>query len=158
LPALPTTSLYEDETGRLWAGTLQGAFRRTLPAGPWESVKSRLADLIPAVARAVSLNGANGVGARRDRQGNVWVGPVGEALWRTSPGSGGRASGEHITVRPGLSSDVVSAVYQDREGNVGVGTQSGPHELTPRKVTPVREIGPVAAVQATPDGSAWLAS
>ena len=158
LPLSPTNTLYEDEAGRLWVRTFQGSFRRESPDKRWERVTPRLDQSIAANQLAPARSASTQPGARRDRQGNVWIISLGQGLWRIRPGANDRSAVEHMTVQTGLSSDVVTALYEDREGNIWVGTQSGLHELTPRMVTPVRDIGTAVAAQSTPDGSTWLAS
>ncbi len=158
LPLSPTNALYEDEAGRLCVRTFQGVFRREAPDTRWERVTPRPDQLIPANQLIPAQYASNQAGAHRDRQGNVWIISLGQGLWRIRPGANDPSAVEHMTVQTGLSSDVVTALYEDRDGNIWVGTRSALHELTPRKVTPVRDIGTSVAVQSTPDGSMWLAS
>ena len=47
--------------------------------------------------------------------------------------------------RTGLSSDSVQAIFEDRDGNLWVGTTGGLHRLTRRKLTPIDDIGAVLA-------------
>src|SRR5262249_32655829 len=56
------------------------------------------------------------------------------------------------------SSNVIGALYEDHEANIWVGTQAALHELTPRKVTPLDDLGTVTVVRTTRDGSTWFGS
>ena len=58
-----------------------------------------------------------------DRQGRLWIGTRGDGLVRVSRGNGVAVD---QVARPGVSSyDVVLAVFEDREGNIWVGTPRG---------------------------------
>ena len=56
----------------------------------------------------------------RDGDGNIWIGTTGQGLLRLR---GGRV--ERLTRRDGLSSDNISALLEDREGNLWAGTARG---------------------------------
>jgi ligand-binding sensor domain-containing protein len=94
-----------------------------------------------------------------DRQGRLWIGTRGEALLRLSPGAGGRVE---EFIRPGASNyDDVLAVFEDREGNIWVGTPRGLDRGSRGLIRslPGRGDGitaPVQAVAAAADGSVWV--
>src|SRR5207249_2717462 len=66
-----------------------------------------------------------------DRNGNSWVGTLGDGLfWRSSDVS---SVLQHL--RSGaLSSDFVRSLYEDRDGNIWVGTHNGLNRLSKRAI------------------------
>lgn len=171
----------EDRAGNLWIATRDGIFRR--PAGQDEfarvhdakdpvrvSVDSTgrmwITDVrqgFTAVGGPGRLHAAPRMGLGHviihDRHDTMWVGTRGQGLWRVrhDPKSND-VSIQQITVGEGLSSNTIRSVFEDRDGNMWVGTDSGLHRLTPRKVIPLTDIGFSWAVQSTPDGSIWMAT
>lgn len=142
LPPSPNNGIYEDASGALWVRTLQGAYRRDPSGRMFSHAPSEQA--LPA-------------GTLRDHRGDLWSPSIGKGLTRLrSPH--GTPQVEHVTADTGLSSNVVGAVYEDRDSNIWIGTQAALHELSPRKFTPVANLGAVTMVKATPDGSTWFGS
>ena len=161
LPEGPTVEAYRDRDRNLWVSHAAGVFRQVgaaeFRADPAPAAfGSVLARAVLDASASTWRSTPNRFGFLRDRHGGVWVGTAGRGLWM------GREAGEtelpvvsNVTVQDGLSSDVVQALFEDREGHVWVGTQSGLHQFSPRRVTPVTVPGLVRAVEATPDGSIW---
>ena len=56
----------------------------------------------------------------------------------------------------GLSGNWVFALEEDREGNIWVGTNGGLTRFSPRIIDTISDLGPVHAIDATPDGSVWV--
>lgn len=162
LPDGPTVEAYLDPERNLWVSHAAGLYRQ-VGAGTFR------AELAPAafdsaLARAVLDASTSTAGSPpyrfgflRDRRGGVWVGTAGRGLWIGRDGFGSDLPAvSNVSVQDGLSSDVVQALFEDREGHVWVGTQSGLHQFSPRRVTPVSVPGGlVRAVEATPDGRIW---
>jgi streptogramin lyase len=89
----------------------------------------------------------------RDRQNGLWVGTIGEGLWRVlPPKEEGQWAVERITLNTGLTSNSVQSVVEDRDGNVWVGTTAGLHRLSRRKLTPVGDVGLAISLDALPTG------
>jgi signal transduction histidine kinase/ligand-binding sensor domain-containing protein len=178
------TGLFEDADHVLWAATLRGLYQRgdgeqsfkpsdtafhvrrllaersgTLWAvGPEQAIGTPV-DARPDVAiRAWS--DVNGWSLMRDRDDNIWVATLGRGLLRltSDPRSGSRTIAR-IGTDVGLSHDVVRSLFEDREGNIWVGTQHGLNRLSEspiKMITSSSELGqPVRAVTAAPDGSVW---
>ena len=91
-----------------------------------------------------------------DANGSLWIGTSDQGLYRVA---GGRA--DHFRSADGLSSDTVSALYQDREGSLWVVTSKGIDRLRDYRVMTfsAREglTGDnVSSVLATADGTVWV--
>src|SRR5262249_25886078 len=64
-----------------------------------------------------------------DRDGALWIGTVGEGLFRLYTGKI-----DHFARSDGLTGDSVWALFEDREGNVWVGTENGIDRFRERKL------------------------
>ena len=132
-------SIAEDPDGSLW---LAG------PSGLLKYSKHQV-EAIALLSRGAAVK------TRRvlvDRDGGLWIGTLGQGLFRVSAGKI-----ERITRSDGLSSDRVLALFEDREGNIWVGTQNGIDRFREYKVAhqSTREGLPgddVAAIAAQPNG------
>ena len=168
-------SVREDARGSLWIGTRQGVFR-TRDGETFELVE-------PGIARDTSqsadgtlwmtdpVHGARRQGARtpaidldgwgtrllHDSRGNLWVGTTGQGLWRVR---GAAAAGapliERATMQTGLSSDLVQTLFEDRDGNIWVGTMLGLHSLTPQEFLPLASDALVRAILPDTRDSVWV--
>jgi signal transduction histidine kinase/ligand-binding sensor domain-containing protein len=168
-------SVREDAQGSLWIGTRQGVFR-TRDGETFALVE-------PGIARETSQS-ADGTlwmtdpvhGARRqgaptpvidldgwgmrllhDSHGNLWVGTTGQGLWRVHDSSPTAAPLiERATMQSGLSSDLVQTLFEDRDGNIWVGTMLGLHSLTPQEFSPLASGALVRAVLPDTRDSVWV--
>lgn len=182
IPDGPTWNAYEDRSGSVWVIAATGVFRQDQGAHTFRPVHvtaQRMRDLAEdasgavlvtdPVAGVVRLDDAGGASAfltpglrgdgarlRRDRTGTLWVGTLGQGLWRVAAGVPGDPPVQVISTRSGLSSDEIRAIMEDREGNVWVGTAAGLHRLSPRIVTEVTGLGLSRAVVVTRDGTRWF--
>src|SRR5690606_16004048 len=126
----PLASCFADaDDGLLWVGTDGGVAlfdpgRRTarfLPAGADGS-----AGLPRAPTRALL----------RSRDGSLWIGTFGKGLIRYDPAAGTvvqsyrREGGDGA--RPGLGSDNVLALLEDRDGGIWAGTGAGLNRIDPQ--------------------------
>ncbi len=91
-----------------------------------------------------------------DRQGALWVGTNGQGLYRIHDGQA-----EHFGSADGLSSDTVTALFQDSEGDLWVGTPMGLERFRDVRVVNYSSReglsqDNVNAVLAARDGSVWV--
>jgi signal transduction histidine kinase/ligand-binding sensor domain-containing protein len=176
-------SIYADRHGRLWVGTRLGVYRNTAGA------PDQFARVTPLRAHAIAEDNAGdvwGVGDGSaltllsvtpprviaagttsalqqrmvaDQQGRLWIGTMGDGLLRAT-------RGRHMRVepiaRPGTSTyDVVLAVFEDREGNIWVGTPRGVARGSRGLIRSLPDgqdgiTAPAQAVGAGSDGSVWV--
>ena len=168
LPADGILSAYFNDRGRLFIGTTQGLFGR-MPGSrmferltPWwtfsvtETKDHQLwtTDIRMGFRRigddlTPSLMG-NGYRIVADRNADLWVATIGQGLWRV------RREGKAASVArlPGLLSDSVQIVLEDREGNIWAGTTGGLHRLSRRRLTPMN-VGFVTVTTHT-QNTAWV--
>ena len=168
-------SVREDARGSLWIGTRLGVFR-TRDGESFELVSEGISretsesadgtlwmtDPAHGVRRhgaRAPLTGLDGWGMRllHDSRGNLWVGTTGQGLWRVRATAGNEQPLiEMATMQTGLSSNTVTALLEDRDGTIWVGTMLGLHGLTPQQLTPLASGTLVRAVLPDADGSMWV--
>jgi ligand-binding sensor domain-containing protein len=106
LPSNDVTNIYLGADGALWVQTQSSSIVRRVQGHfqplSLQKVSSPTIDIL------------------QDHDGNLWLASVTEGLFRVH---GNQIS--HFTTKDGLSSDVVSALYEDRDGNIWVGTNEG---------------------------------
>jgi signal transduction histidine kinase/ligand-binding sensor domain-containing protein len=135
-------SLSLDGGGRLWSSDPLIGFRRVGDAGAGP----------PGGTQA-----GRGYRLLHDRQGHMWIGTIGQGLWRARPsGEPNRLLIEKTTVLSGLSSDAVRSVFEDADGNIWAGTTDGIDRLVPHRVTPWTGLGLVGTIDVTPDDRVWV--
>jgi len=177
------TSLYEDSNHRLWAGTELGLWRWN--PGPPERYLSQPMGTLQAVVQRdrgsglVFISGSNYVvrqlaenkvedyvvpGVRgplkaahllRDRNSTLWIGTYDQGLLRVYQGKTSRfALGE------GLSGNLVTAFFEDREGSIWVGTTNGLDRFREPAVSTLSAHqslpSPVWSVLPARNGSLWI--
>jgi signal transduction histidine kinase/ligand-binding sensor domain-containing protein len=179
-------SLYEDSEGHLWAGTDSGLWQWT-PGPPHrytsEIIRSQqalvagdggtglIADsgadsrvLLQTAGKGMEEYTIPGVpkllGAEtllRDNHDALWLGTMHDGLLRVQDGRVTR-----FDEQTGLSDDLVTALMEDREGTIWVGTNTGLDRLRESAVfTLSAKEGlstPVGCVLAARDGSLWIGS
>jgi signal transduction histidine kinase/ligand-binding sensor domain-containing protein len=176
LPPARVSALFEDRRGHLWVGSELGAYRRLAGAARFDRIadlsvaefceddaghvwavgEGGLVDLdAPSAPRQSGLAGTRLV---HGRDGTFWIGTLGGGLLQVEASPTARIlhryQGESV-----LTSDLVRAILEDREGNLWVGTQSGLSRLSEGVVSmltaPMRE-RLVRAVTIADDGAVWI--
>jgi signal transduction histidine kinase/ligand-binding sensor domain-containing protein len=183
LPDAPVYGLRLDPRGSLVVGTGAGIFRRTESSPRFELMASSAQEGVPrgltddgsgelyvtdsilgfrAVGDAATdapdpLRRGRGYALFRDSHNNMWVGTLGQGLWRVRPGGPkGEFVIERVTELTGLSSDGVLTLMEDRDGNLWAGTSEGLNRLAPRRITRVTDLGLVTGVESASDGHMWV--
>lgn len=181
LPDQTLAALFQDSSANLWIGTLGGLCRWSpgIPATCW-SVPSRQilsviggapGELLVIDARSIvrfrdgrfepvvmGLENAS-LSPRvmmRDADGSIWIGTTGQGLLRLR---NGRV--ERFTRRDGLSGDRISALLEDREGNLWAGTARGIDQFSVPKSLHLSTLDGlssdvVTSVCATHQGATWV--
>jgi ligand-binding sensor domain-containing protein/signal transduction histidine kinase len=111
LPDLKVNALVPFGNNELWVGTDSGVAR-------WDGKKLTKAGLPP------SLDGIQALALTVDRDSNLWVGTNSHGLWRVN------AQGGSSLVQPnGSSIEAITALFEDREGDLWVGSAGGLERL-----------------------------
>lgn len=180
-------ALYVDRRGTIWVGAAGGVFKRTdgdtrfqrLPLGPEytfgfvETNDGRILATDPRHGFGLIEAGKPwrsrpsdfpGLRILRDRRGRVWVTSRSRGVLRTDFLDGADAIASHVlSAGADLSSAMAPAIYEDRDGNVWIGTAAGLDRYSEKHVeTMGRAEGirndVVRGVAATSDGSMWVAT
>jgi signal transduction histidine kinase/ligand-binding sensor domain-containing protein len=173
-------SLYEDK-GALWAGATNGLWRWK-PGPPkfypnpdpiggvsallegedgvlWIALRSGIKQLVNGKLQAYPLwTGGQFQPVRmlRDRDGGLWIGTAGQGLLHVHHGGA-----DVFTSADGLLGDDVTSLFEDREGDIWVGTMQGLDRFRDFAVPTMTSkqglsTANVYSVLAARDGSVWL--
>lgn len=173
-------AMHEDTAGNFWISTSVGMFRRKPGDTAFhqvDSVDSFVSDFSEDAAgaiwttdpllgfREVAPAGAanrpshqlRGSGTRvlHDRHGNLWVGTLGQGLWRARSDSAAQKTIVVSITSTGLAGNGVRSILEDPDGNIWVGADGGLSRLSLSSVTGIRDLGMVRAVVAARDGTVW---
>ena len=175
-------SVYEDHDGNLWLGTHRGLWqwtpeplRRLAMNEPITTPQALLEDdngklMISNVLGITRLidgkfvkptaggNGEPSTATRmlRDRNGGLWFGTFDKGLLHMNKGRT-----DTFTQLDGLSGNSVTALFEDREGNIWVATSAGLDRFRESAITTLSPKQGMASdvvwsVLATRDGSVWM--
>nr|WP_315220444.1 triple tyrosine motif-containing protein [uncultured Duganella sp.] len=122
-PHLTMTAMAEAPDGTLWGSDGYDKHYRVLPAPPPGN---------PA-PRAV----LGGSGALFDRDGNMWILKLKALERRQAPYLGRSADARQMTRENGMSGPLPQAAFEDREGNLWIGTSAGVDRLRPTRLRAV---------------------
>ncbi len=133
-------ALAADRDGQIWVGTGQGLFRYSR-AGQLTNVFD-----VGSEVRALLV----------DRHGVLWIGTTGEGLVRYQNGVF-----THFNKLDGLAGDFVTALFEDAEGSLWVGTRDGLSQLTDLKFPTYSaksglSDGSATSVSASKNGGLWI--
>jgi signal transduction histidine kinase/ligand-binding sensor domain-containing protein len=145
-PANQITLLYEDPTGGVWAGLGRTIYQ--LRNGRFERLP--LEDGRTDLGAVYSMH--------VDREGSIWVGLQSNGL--------GRLRVKQVSTLPapeGVPDDIARCVFQDRHGDIWVGTSGGfaryrEGRLLSHTSLPEGHSGPVRSFAEDPQGRLWIAA
>lgn len=182
LPDAAATSLHRRPDGGFWVGTAAGIYGKVPTSSRFDQVEAA-ADTLRSLSLSVDPHGTlwtsdpivgvraigtpqvrggetpSGRGYRilHDRRGDLWIGTIGQGLWRARGASQSQPIAvERATVLSGLSSDAVRSIFEDRDGNIWAGTTEGVDRLVPHRITPWTSLGLVSSIEATADQRIWV--
>lgn len=185
-PQPTVESIAESGGAGHWLATSEGAFRRTAPDRPFVPAGStvpvrniaqaadgsvwatdpligirRLPPVPAALGRPFSDDGGavNGIRLLADGRGNFWVGTLGRGLLRF--GRTPQLALERFNAPHHLSGNIVRALFEDKHGNIWVGTQLGLTRLSEAMIVPApggSEARPqvARALLADATGAVWI--
>ncbi|WP_448662930.1 two-component regulator propeller domain-containing protein [Sphingomonas sp. CJ20] len=145
--------LAEDRNGRIWVS--DGSGTRAVQTGAVATTQW----LTRAYRNAAEVGGSR---MMFDASGALWSTTWTNGVFRiAAPMGGGRpAQVETFTAADGLSSDQSHALFQDREGNIWIGTELGLDMLRPASAVVEPAIPPNSAqgyrIASTVDGSVYI--
>lgn len=184
LPETPVTDLLFDRRGTMWALAPKAIYARRKDEAQFRKIagKTGRGRLAQAPDGSIWSTDLNGKGVRQlwaerndakyavlrqkefnafnfliDRLGNFWL-PRDNGVTRVEFGTRG-ASVQKYTSRQGLSGATVNTVFEDREGNVWVLTDSGIDQFRASRMHLLslpHVFGDAQAVAAGPDGDFWV--
>jgi ligand-binding sensor domain-containing protein len=139
-PSTEIVSIAENPDGSLWLASPRGLLK-------YSKAQVEAKALLPRGTDAKTYR------VLVDRDGGLWIATLGQGLFHIGAGRI-----ERMTRSDGLSSDRVLALFEDREGNIWVGTQNGIDRFREYKIAhwSTREGLPgdnVGAVLGEPDGN-----
>lgn len=123
-PYLNLVAMAEAPDGTLWGSDGVDKHYRVLTAAP------------PGNPRPRAEMGGNG--ALFDRDGNMWILKVNAVERRRPPYTGSAADAREFTKENGMSGALVQTAFEDREGNLWLGTSAGLDRLRRVRLSNVR--------------------
>lgn len=182
IPAMNVHSIYRDSIGRLWAGgsrliVTDGKTSKVYPLGAessqnqvksilqtsdgtlWVGTVSGLNRMPPGKDRFERVSGISSTVRvlRQTPDGVLWVGTIGQGVFTLT---GGKLA--QITAPSALPSNTVLNLFEDKEGNFWIGTQTGMARLTRSKVNivplPQANDSDFETIYRDSDGSFWIGS
>lgn len=105
VPGTITRNLIQDRNGTIWLATFEGLLK--YDGHSFSNVTKKVSP-----GRFFS--------AREDRQGNIWLGSIGDGVYVYDG-----QSFQHFTTEDGLVDDRVTNIYQDNRGHIWLGTTGG---------------------------------
>jgi signal transduction histidine kinase/ligand-binding sensor domain-containing protein len=182
-PAEPMYALFEDDTGTLWTGGLLGVFKRRTGTdifersrvGPsytyslaqdsngrmWAADPQHGFGILGESAWQPQIRGFPGMRLMRDRRGTMWITSLVHGIARVT--SSEQWHIERVSAPAELTSNTVPAIFEDRDGNVWVGTSTGLDRFSEKYIDTITDSNGIVnaivrSIARTTDGSIWIAT
>ena len=172
--------VHVDRQGRLWVGTRAGVYRLNDKGAAFERIDAPIVEsfaedasgniwgtgdagltlLSSKPARTISETAKEPGGKLvADQDGGLWMGTRGDGVLRVGVGS--HVAVERFRGRGVLGNDVIRALFEDREGNIWVGTSHGLDRGSKGLIDSLPQPGDgmppsMQAIAASTDGSVWV--
>ncbi len=126
-------AIYEDREGIVWIGTLGGGLNK------WDRKYGIIEHFTHDRNNSESIS-SNGITAiYEDRKGDVWIGTWGGGINRLIKNGGRKVSfAKYLFDNQNtntISSNIIQAIAEDREGNMWIGTEAGLDKFDPSRNT-----------------------
>jgi signal transduction histidine kinase/ligand-binding sensor domain-containing protein len=172
--ALEAASIAEAPNGKIWIADTQMAVRPIGMPGSPRLATARCEAQAASKGIAVKSPGCNSAsqleiqvgsyGILFDREGSLWITTLGDGLrrsrfplqLRSEPIKEFGNAVEHFTSKDGLSADYCAAPFQDREGNIWVGTRDGLDEFRDTTLVPVASPTGTIQISIAPDEAGYV--
>ncbi|OFA02051.1 sensor histidine kinase [Duganella sp. HH101] len=181
LPALGVFQILFARDGTTWIGTNTGAFFRkpgetrftqawphvalvwlceapdgTIWGNDFKNGYYRVRSTQPSVGESLKPE-LEGYGMHFDRQGTMWMMHT-DGLERRVAAAGSSLPEQRLSKENGISGPILSTRFQDREGNLWIGTAGGIDRLRPNRLRtmPVETQLEYPALVAGPSGDVWV--
>ena len=167
----------QDSSGSIWVSTEDGVERlgqnrltkvlsgrmwlsRDANGAIWATRENGLSEPVDARSTFHASGRLNIHAVLHDSRGTTWIGTFGSGLFRVRPADG---KIEHWTQSAGLVDDSISALFEDREHNLWVGTRNGLQRLHDSKIKTITSRNGLAsdeviALASAADGTVWAAT
>ncbi|QBE63884.1 sensor histidine kinase [Pseudoduganella lutea] len=135
--------LCEGPDGTIWGNDFERGYHRVRTAPPPAGQPAA-----PAFA---------GIGMLFDRRGTMWVTHADSLERKVSPNAAGRPD-QFLSPLNGITGPILGAIFQDREGNLWIGTSGGIDRLRPNRLHTVPVATPLEypVLVAGPAGDMWV--
>ena len=173
----PVFTAYQDRGDALWVSTLNGLFRdndgdepykfelvdrnaRIREIGQSSNGSIWITDPVVGVRTLSSqlprhARGGNGYDLLWDRQGNLWVATLGQGVWFAPVDLTANTSTGVIDTWNEQVDNAIRCLFEDREGNVWAGGQSGLHKFSPRRAIAISDVGFLRTLGLGADKGVW---
>lgn len=144
-PRMALMSMAEGPDGTIWAADDRNRYYRLRTTAP-----SSARDTAPVLV---------GTALRFDREGCMWLMQT-DAIERVADSCRPGSSPQRVTLATGLSGPLPQSFFQDRKGNLWVGTSGGLDRLRRNRVMPLQVERALdhPGMVAGPDGRIWVGS
>lgn len=147
-----------------WSSTPTGVIAGTPEGAIWTLESGRLSRKYPTASQSADhgLIDARALNLLGDRRGRLWMGQPDGSFLRAETTSDGRLILRSLPRQSGMRHDGLASLFEDREGNVWIGSDRGLCRVSPEpsivQMRPEFRETMVNAVAAGTNGAMWVAT